>query len=387
MRWKVVPILILLFALVLPVAAEESVTLDKKAIKAVKDFNYRPERNFTFSIAADRTKAYRQVQTLLLEQDYMLTAQAVHRGDQLGPFVSKCRFCQSKLAEAVMVRLKLLDEGTQVTIRGVFVVPGSNYLLDRSDRKPTTSVRRFAQLYAAKLQLIAVTGEQNTHDILARAKDNLAQRRDLEETIATLQLVEDCTHSRSMAGRQAREISHAIRGEIKKQKLLHDAVAGQQAKIDAASAGRDWLAVHQGADKLLHILLEGGVSGDDPRATEARDTLRKTRRTLRRRGALIAFAPQLAPAQENDVAVGFTALNVGNRPIAAFKVRVDSTDAAGKPSPGRIGRAYPYTVELDPPLAPDEYYQTAIVLRFETSSNVEAARLRVVGVTYGKLAR
>jgi hypothetical protein len=384
MHQRLAIIVLLVLALAGSAIGEELVSLPTKPVTAAMDFAYRPERNVELVAPSDRAETYRQVQTLLLELDYVLTKEAVSRGDLIGPMISKHRYYQGKLAEAAMVRLTPAENGTNVTIRGVFVVPERGYVLDRSDRHSTRTIRDFPELFAAKLRLIEATGMTGTHEVLAQAKETLTSGDKLKPTIKTLRLVERCTRPRCLAGRQARELIHAIRGRLKQQEILTAQVDEQRAKIDVAIQQRDWLTAHGATDALMNILLEGGVNQTDDRLTEAKATLKKARRMLRQRGVLATFGDKHAPAAGHDVAVGFTALNVGTRPIKSFKVRVDSANATGASSPGRIGRSYPYTIELDPPLQPDEYFPTAVVLRFEIPSEVASTHVRVVGVSYGK---
>ncbi|MDP8225090.1 MAG: hypothetical protein P9L99_17145 [Candidatus Lernaella stagnicola] len=375
----------LLIVVALPAAAGEPISLSEKAAEAAMDFTYRPERNTTFTVAEDATTVYRSVQQLFSEFDYVPTARIVSRGDMIGPLISLVPFYQNKLKEVIMVRLKPLDEGTQVTIRGVFVVPGNNYILDRSEHKPTRNVRQFERFYDAKRELINAGDKTAMQDVLDWAQENLDGKRDLQATMDILGLVEDCTRPRSKCGKRGRRLIHELRAALRQQETLAAAIGKQQAQIDVAVANRDWLAAHLATDQLLHILHTGGVADDDPRMTAVQKTLAQHQRRLRSvKGSLVAFDPKIAPADGHDVAVGFTVLNAGSRPIASFKVKVDSTDAAGRASPGRIGRSYAYNIELDPPLAPNEYIDAAVVLRFEETSEVAAARVRFVSRIYGK---
>ena len=378
--------MLIVVLLVAPVwAGEERIALHEKAYDAATDFSYRPDRNTTFTAPDDAQATYRLVQALVLELDYRPTEHAVERGDQLGPFLSLSTFYQGKLTEALMVHLRPTDEGTEVTIRGVFVLPAKGHMLDRSERRPTWTVRHFERYVEAKRQLAKETGETSTHAILARAQENLSQKRDLEGTLGILHLVERATRPRCMAGRQARELIHAVEGQLERRASLQAAVDQQRAKMTEATTSRNWLQAFLAGDQWLHILLEGGVAADDPEILQVRAELDKNLRRLRAAGgSVVLFDQRTAPAEGNDVAVGFTALNAGTRPVAQFKVRVDSSDAAGRPSPGRIGRAYSFTVDLDPPLMPGECYPTAVVLRFETPSEVAGTRVRVVGLRTAK---
>ena len=386
-RWRLfLMIAFLMFAAAGIRAAEGPVSLPKKTVFSLLAFDFRPERNVVFNAGDAPEVAYRLAQTLLLELDYLPTAETVSRGDLIGPLISKHMFGQGQLLEAAAVRLRPIDGGTELTIRGLFVAPANKYLFDQSERPASRFVRDFPQLFAAKKKLVEATGETSTHTLIAQAKDNLAARRDLEKTLDMLNLIEAATRSRCLAGRQARELKRAVEAELLRKQKLSAAVGEQKTQIEAAIRGNDWLAAHLAADRLRHILIENQVPADDPLLLETAKTLEKCRGRLAGRGTLIAFQPQTAPAEGNDIAVGFTVLNVGNRPIASFKVLVATKDANGVVSAGRIGPSYPYSVQIEPPLQPNEYYAATVVVRFEHPSEVAAVDVRIaqIGYSYGK---
>jgi hypothetical protein len=168
---------------------------------------------------------------------------------------------------------------------------------------------------------------------------------------------------------------------------LAAAIAEQRARLHETAQARDWLALHRAADRLRHLLLALRAPADDPLLAEADAAREKARRALRAKGAVALFALQVSPAENNDVAAGFTVLNVGLQPIAGLRVVVAATGADGKPSPGRIGAAHAYAVTFDPPLLPNESLATTVVLRFDGPSDVAAVALRVVGTTFGRSAK
>lgn len=372
-----------LFAASLAQAADGPILLPKKTQTSLFNFDFRPERNVTFRVAQPPEAAYRLAQTLLLELDYPPTAEAVARGDLIGPMLSKQTFGQGQLLEAVVVRLQPIDQGVELTIRALYVAPSNKYLLDQSGRQTSRFVRDFPELYAAKKFLVEATGEPSTHALIEQAKINLAARRDLEQTRDRLTLIVAATRPRCLAGRQARELKHAVEAEIERKQKLAVAVSEQKTQIEAAIAARDWLAAHRATDLLRHILIENQVPADDPLTVETGKTLARCRAQLRGRGPLLAFEPQTAPAEGNDVAVGFTVLNTGNRPVSAFKVLVATKDAQGVGSAGRIGPTYPYSVQIDPPLPPSEYYAATVVVRFEQPAEVATIDVRIVQIEFG----
>jgi len=373
-------ILLCLCLLAIPALADGPPVLAKKARAELADFERLPERNYSFQTEGDADTVYRLVYALMLELDYTPTANAVQRGDLIGPLLSRHLFRRDKLAEAAMVRLTENEQGVQLTIRGLYVVPDKQNLLDQSDRQPSRTVRKFKSLYEAKRQLYEQTENMNTYELLAGAKQNLAARTNLESTLSLLELIEQATTARCLAGRQARELAHAVTAEIARQKKLTEAAEQMREEIKQAMAERDWLAAHLAADKLLHTCLGNEVDKEDAlykEALKARDT---SRRRLAARGSLVIFNEQLAPAEENDIAVGFSILNVGRGTVSSVKVIVTTTDDAGKPTEGRIGRNHAYTVELSPPLKSNEYATATVRLRFEHPATPVHAKARVVGI-------
>jgi len=370
----------LLLALVVAAIADEPPVLPLKTADKLADHEFRPERNTVFTVEDDRVLAYRLLQALMLELDYIPTLNAVERGDMIGPLLSKRLFRQNKLAEAALLTLTGQDEGTEITARALFVVPNRDYLVDQSKRRPSWAIRHLPKLYAAKKQLYLRTNNFNTYEILARAKENLLAGKDLQETAKWLHLAEQSTIARCLAGRQARTLSHAVETEIKRREKLAQAVKESQQKIEAAMQQRDWLAGHRAADEMIHVLLANQVAEDDELFVEAEQARTRCRRYLARRGAMVGFDPVIAPAEENDVAVGFSVVNVSTVPISSFKVVVTTTDALGNPTPGRIGRNHAYTVKVKPALQPNEYMTTTVRLRFEKPAKPINAKMRIVQV-------
>lgn len=373
-------ILLCLCLLAVPALADGPPVLAKKSRAALTDFERQPERNYTFQVEGDLDTVYRLVYALVLELDYLPTANAVQRGDLIGPLLSKHLFRRDKLAETAMVRLQENEQGVELTVRGLYVVPDSQYLLDQSDRKPSRSIRKFKNLYAAKQKLYAQTDNMNTYELLGSAKENMAARRDLTATLDLLQLIEQSTSARCLAGRQARELAHAVTAEIARQIKLAKAAEQMRGEIKRAMAERNWLAAHLAADKLLHTCIGNNVEKSEALYKEALKARETSRRRLTARGALVIFDEKLASAEENDIAVGFSLLNVSRRPISSFKVIVTTTDQTGQPTAGRIGRNHAYTVELSPPLQSNEYATAAVRLRFENPATPVHAKLRVVRI-------
>lgn len=380
MSKTVTMLLLCLCLLTIPALADGPPVLAKKARAALADFERQPERNYSFQTEGDADTVYRLVYALMLELDYTPTANAVQQADLIGPMLSKHLFRRDKLAEAAMVRLAENQQGVQLTIRGLYVVPDKQNLLDQSDRQPSRTVRKFKSLYEAKRQLYEQTENMNTYELLAGAKQNLAARTNLESTLTLLKLIEQATTARCLAGRQARELAHALAAEIARQKKLTEAAQQMREEIKQAMAERNWLAAHLAADKLLHTCLGNEVDKEDAlykEALKARDT---SRRRLAAQGSLVIFNEQLAPAEENDIAVGFSILNVGRGAVSSFKVIVTTTDDVGQPTAGRIGRTHAYTVELSPPLKSNEYATATVRLRFEHPAAPVHAKARVVGI-------
>lgn len=367
--------------------AQEPEALPKKALQSLQNFEFSPDRNITFQVNADAGKVYYLARSLMLELDYALAAEPVSRGDLLGPFVSLRSYADEKLKEIVMIQLQTVEGGVQLTIRGLYVMPANKYMLVRSKRKPSRVVRSFPALFKARLELFEQTQDYDIRHLLDQARENLATRHELETTLRILEQIKDSTVASCAAGRDAREMLSAISGEIDRRKTLEEAVRNQKQAIETAMTGRDWLAAHQAVDKLLHILYANAVAESDPDFIEARRQLDVSRLRLRGKGVLLPLNTVIAPAEGNNVAVGFTVVNVGNRPIAGFKVAVNTTTGEGKPSPGRIGSGYTYSVEIDPPLQPDEYYSTTVVLNFEHPSDVAAANLRIVNLHWAKASK
>ncbi len=373
-------ILLCLCLLAIPALADGPPVLAKKAHAVLADFAHLPERNYSFHAEGDADTVYRLVYALLLELDYIPTANAVQQGDLIGPMLSKHMFRRDKLAEATMVRLTENEQGVELTIRGIYVVPDRQNLLDQSDRRPSRTVRKFKSLFEAKSKLYEQTENLNTYELLAGAKQNLTARANLESTLALLELIEQATSARCLAGRQARELAHAVTAEIARQKKLNEAAQQMREEIKQAMAERNWLAAHLAADKLLHTCLSNEVNKKDALFQEALKARETSRRRLAALGSLVIFNEQLAPAEENDFAVGFSILNVGRGAVSSFKVIVATTDDAGQPTAGRIGRNHAYTVELSPPLKSNEYATATVRLRFEHPAVPVHAKARVVGV-------
>jgi len=375
------PIVLLLCVAAL---ADEPATLPKKARQNLQNFEFSPERNNTFQVAADAGRAYYLARSLMLDLDYQLAADPVSRGDLLGPFISLRSYADDKLKEIVMIRLRSGENGVEITIRGLYVMPGNNNMPVQSKRKPSRVVRLFPSMFEARLALFEKTQDYELRRLLDTARENLAARRDLEGTQEILEQVKNSTVAACTVGREAREMISAFAEEIDRRKTLEDAARVHQQAVDQAMADRDWPAAHRALDELLHVLHTHHVPEADPDFIAVRQKMETCRRRLRAKGVLAISETIIAPAEGNDVAVGFSVLNVGTRPIAGFKVAVNTSTAAGKPSPGRIGRGYSYSVEINPPLLPDEYYATTVVLNFEHPTDVAAADLRITSLHWGK---
>lgn len=362
--------------------AEEPLTIPTRTRAALLNFDYRSQRNITFTVPETRDKAYHLAKTLLLEMDYVPTAAQEERGDLIGPMISKRLFRSNKLAEVLMVRLLPATEGTDITARGLYVVPGSDYIVDQSKSRPSWAIRHFGELYAAKKKVVETTNIYSLHELLASLRDNVSRRENLEETLATLELVETATISRSLAGRQARELIHVVRSELKKQEKLEKSVSQLRERIDQATARGDWLEAHLAADELIHVLLNHSIDQESTLFVETLSIQDRARRRLARKAPLIVFDPVTTPADGNRLALKFTVLNVLSKPITSFGVTVKTTDGAGKPISTRIDPGEMITVHPRKPIDPNEYYDAVVLLRFGEQAGAVHTRIRIVKIRH-----
>ncbi|MHA1570052.1 MAG: hypothetical protein ACTSXZ_11330 [Alphaproteobacteria bacterium] len=377
MRKRCISILLCLIALSLCLAAEGPPRLPKRTRTALLNFDYRPERNTTFQVPDSRPEAYNLVKTLLLELDYVPTAVQEERGDLIGPLVSKRRFRSDKLAEAIVVRLVAEGDGATLIVRSLFVVPDNGYIVDQSERRPTRVVRRFDELFEAKKKVVAHTDIYSVHVLIERAKRNLTEGVQLNETLVWLQLAEPATIPRSLAGRQIREMLHAVKAEIDRRERLQAEVAQLREKIKQAMAAKNWLEAHQAADEMIHVLLNHKVNEESVLFVEAVAARDRSRRFLARGARLLAFDTRLGPAEGNDIAVGFTVLNVSDRPIKRFDVTVVAADTEGQPVAGRIDSDKPIRVRPSQPIEPNEYFEAVVILHFAEPARPALARIKV----------
>jgi len=352
-------------------------TLPAATATALLDFDLLPERNVVFSVDEDRATAFNLAQTLLLELDYGPTANQEQRGDLIGPFISKRRYRNHQLAEIVAVRLVAQDGGTGVTIRSLFVVVDNGFLVDQSARRPTRAVRRFPELYDAKKNVVEQTSYFSVYDLLEHARANLNAGTELEKTLRFVQLAEQATLPNTPAGRQTRELLHAVQAEVNRRQKLQQAADALRAKIREATERNNWAEVWLAADELAHVLLANDVPRTDAMFVEALAAQDRARRALARRGRLVAFSPQLGPGENNDVVVGFTVLNVSNRPVGAFDVVVEPLDANGQPSAGRSLPARPVHLKPPQPIAPGATYNAVVTISFGAPVQPAQAAIRI----------
>jgi len=379
---RMIPVLLLLAAL--GARAEEPPVLPAKVAETLADFSRYPERNVTFNVEDDLNTAYAATYDLLMDLDYTPAAQEVKLPELIGPLLAKPQAHKRLLAEAVMARLKPAANGTEIIMRGLYVAPDRNFVIDQTRRMPSPAVANFGALYAAKKELIKRTGQARIPALLAQQQENLAQENNLKETLNILQLIERATTPQCAAGRQTRELLPAVQAKINQQEKLGQQIQALHDKIREASKNRDWLTAHRKADELLHVLLMNQVSRDDDRFVEAEALREKMRRALAGQGALPVSDIKLAPAEDNDIAVGFTVVNASINPITSFKVTISTIDAAGKPSAGRIGASHPFTIEPPAPLQPNQYFQITVRLRFEAPAQAAKAQLRITAISWGK---
>ncbi len=355
----------------------EPVAVPAEAVQNLLDFASLPERNVAFIVEEDPASVYNAVHQLLLELDYQVLGEPSQRGDLLGPYLSQRRYRHGQLAEIVAVRLQDSAGGTDLTIRALFVTVAPEVAVDQSGRKPSRGVRHFPELYDAKRIFTNQTTFHRVVDLLDQAQANLAAGIVLDQTQQQLRLAEAATLSTSAVGRRTRELLGAVNEEVNRREWLQKTADTLRAKIRRAMADRDPLAAWLASDELVHVLLANNVPRADALFVEALTAQERARRLLAQRGRLIAFHPHFGPGTGNEVVVGFTVLNVTNRPIGSFDAAVDLLDANGRPLVGRPQPARPAHIKPAQPIPPGGTYTAALTVAFDAPVQPSQATVRI----------